>query len=267
MSPRQVRSALRAHFGGAGFVEEGPRFISQTEQLTHCVEVAAVRRLAGSIQIHHHVSLKGRGNPTLTEELASHGHHSPYPRIWSAGSVDAGLVLDQVSAICRSFQTRLDLAHFFSDRVRPGAEEGPIEADPFGTPNSLSAAESSQSLKRIARELLDEDFSLVPRQGDFELWASNQEVQGYRHCVYLETNYSCTLAVLVNFALPAMIIAGGITHERERRMLMVAPKQVLFRGSRPLLIPTSAVSFDGDGQIRSALIEHQAQNPPHLLPR
>jgi hypothetical protein len=265
MTPRQVRAALRRHFNGAGFVEEGPRFVCETPQLTHCVEVTAVRRLPGSIQFHHCVSLKGQAEPAMTEELASHGHHSPYPRIWSATSVDASLVLDQVLAICRSFQTRLDVAHFFSDRFRPDAEEGRIEVDPFGAPNSLSAAESAQALKRIALELLKDDFSLIPRQGEFELWSSNQEVEGYRHCVYLEPNYSCTLAVLVTLALPAKVIASGIRHDNERRMLMAAPKRVFFSGGRPLLISTSAVSFDGHTQIRRALVDHLRQHPPHLL--
>ena len=121
MTPRQVRAALRGRFSDAGFTEAGSAFICQTPDLMHRVEVAAVRRLAGSIQIHHSVAPTGPApQPVLTEELASHGHDSPYPRLWSAASVDGGLVLAQVLAIRRSFQTAQDLAHYFSDRHHPG---------------------------------------------------------------------------------------------------------------------------------------------------
>ena len=141
MTPKKVRATLRKHFCDAGFVEDGPRFSRQSQELTHCVEVTAVRGLSGSIQIHHHVSLTGQAQPLLSEELASHGHHSTFPRIWSAASVDERLVLEQVTAIYRSFQTRQDIVHFFSDRYQHGDELGLPGALPPAPINSLSSAE------------------------------------------------------------------------------------------------------------------------------
>ena len=267
MNPKKVRAALRKHFCDAGFVEDGPRFVRQSQELTHCVEVTAVRGLSGSIQIHHHVSLKEQTQPLLSEELASHGHHSTYPRIWSAASVDERLVLDQVTAICRSFQTRQDLVHFFYDRYQRSDGLGLPGALPPAPINSLSAAESARVLQRLAREMLNEDFSLVPREADLELWSHKGEVEGYRHCVYLEANYSSTLAVLVTFALPAKLIASGFGGESALRMLMVTPKKVFFSAGRPLLLPMTTPLSNAYRQVRTELNEHLGLHPPHLLSR
>ena len=267
MNPKKVRAALRKHFGDAGFAEDGPRFVRQSQELTHCVEVTAVRGLTGSIQIHHHVSLKGQTRPLLSEELASHGHNSTFPRIWSAESVDERLVLDQVTAIYRSFQTRQDLVHFFSDRYQRSDELTLPDTLPPAPLNCLSAAESASVLQRLAREMLNEDFSLVPREAEFEIWWYKKEVDGYRHCVYLEPNYSSTLAVLVTFALPAQAIAGGLRSENARRRLMVTPKQIFFSDGRPLLLPISTPSPNAYFQVRTELNGLLQLHPPHLLPR
>jgi hypothetical protein len=133
--------------------------------------------------------------------------------------------------------------------------------------NSLSSAESSRVLQRLAREILNEDFSLVPREADFELWSHKREVEGYRHCVYLEPNYCSTLAVLVTFALPAKIIAGGFGGENALRRLMVTPKQVFFSSGRPLLWPMTTPPSNAYMQVRTDLNEHLERHPPHLLPR
>ena len=268
MTPRQVRAALRGRFSDAGFTEAGSAFVCQTPDLMHRVEVAAVRRLAGSIQIHHSVAPTGPAQqPVLTEELASHGHDSPYPRLWSAASVDGGLVLAQVLAIRRSFQTAQDLAHYFSDRHHPGDAMSVPHALPPSAANSLSAAEASAVMQRLAREILSQGFSRVGSQDDFECWSADLEVEGFRHCVYLEANSSCTLAVLVGFALPTKVVEGGLRSESARRQLMVAPKRVVFSAGRPLLLPMSAAPFEARQQVRSALDDHLGQHPPHRLPR
>ena len=133
--------------------------------------------------------------------------------------------------------------------------------------NSLSAAESSRVLQRLAREILGKDFSLVPREADFELWSKKREVEGYRHCVYLEPNYSSTLAIFVTFALPAKIIAGGLRNESALRLLMVTPKHVFFSSGRPLLLPMTTPLSNAYTQVRTELNEHLGLHPPHLLPR
>jgi hypothetical protein len=175
--------------------------------------------------------------------------------------------LEQVTAIYRSFQTRQDIVHFFSDRYQHGDELGLPGALPPAPINSLSSAESSRVLQRLAREILNEDFSLVPREADFELWSHKREVEGYRHCVYLEPNYCSTLAVLVTFALPAKIIAGGFGGENALRRLMVTPKQVFFSSGRPLLWPMTTPPSNAYMQVRTDLNEHLERHPPHLLPR
>lgn len=267
MTPRQVRAALRRHFNAIGFVEEGSSFVCQTPQVTHAVEVNAVRRLPDTIQIHHRVASHATTALALTEEISSHGHNSPYPRIWSASSIDPTLVLEQVGAIYRSFQTRDDLAHFFSDRGHPEHGLIPPDAPVAIGLNSMSAAESSQALGRLAHELLGGDFSLVPRRADFELWASKQDIEGFRHCAYVDANQSSTLAVVVTFALPAPLIAGGLRTDAAVRMLMTTPKKVLFGHGRPILLPLSASQVSDLTEARAALAVHLADHPPHRLAR
>lgn len=267
MSPRQVRAALRTHFSGLGFIEDRSHFVCQTAELQHTVEMTAVRRLPGTIQVHHEVSLAGQADPLLTEEISSHWHNSPYPRIWLASSIDPSLLLEQVAAICRAFQTRRDLAHFYSDRVRPGAEHLWLDASECNEPKSLSATESSRALRRLAEDVLSGAFTLVSKQADFDLWASARETEGFRHCAYLESNQTCTLAVVVTFSLPARVVAGGLRSEQGIRMMMVAPKRVLLSRGRPMLLPLSVSPWVDCKPARAALVEHLMQHPPHLLPR
>lgn len=267
MTPKQVRAALRSHFDGIGFVEQGSRFVAQAGELAHAVEVAAVRRLPGMIEIHHHVALSAQGTPLLSEEISSHGHNSPYPRIWAASSVDPLLVMQQVAAIFRAFQTKTDLAHFLSDRTHPELELSSKDTPETGALNSMSAAETSKALRRLAQEVMGEQFSLLPGGVGFDLWASRQEIQGFRHTAYVEANRSATLAAVVIFSLPAQLLAANLRAESAVRKLMTAPKKVLFGGGRPILLPLAA-SQDADYEdVRAALHEHVQHNPPHLLPR
>ncbi len=267
MTPKQVRAALRNVFSNAGFVLDGPVFARQSQELAHRVEILAVRRIAGYVEIHHHVSPSGDAQPIVSEELASHRHNSAYPKIWSAASVDGRLVVEQVSAIYQTFQTNHDLAHFLSDRFSYGeAPKAPNGSWP-SSPNSLSAAETTQVLQRLAREFLRDGFSLVRGNPDFEIWSYDQAVEGYHHCLYFESNYSGTLADLVTFSLPSNIIEDGLQSDAARRMLMVAQKNVLFCGGRPLLIPLTGGSFNLNAQFFAELTEYLRLNPPHLLPR
>lgn len=271
MTPRQVRAALRGAFAAAGFAEEGSQFVAHTAELTHAVDVAAVRRLPGTVQIHHHVHLRGRAVPALTEELASHRLGTEYPVIWSAAAVDAGLLMAQVLAIHRVFRTRHDLAHHFADREPPHPDAGLSDAGggADGPASSLTAAQAAAILQRLARELLDGDFALVPSGDDYEIWASRQAIDGFHHCAYVEANTSATLATIVGFALPAAAIDDRLRHDDSRRQLFRAHRQVVFRDARPLLMPmTAAPLADADAAaIRAALAEHRAQNPPNGLPR
>ena len=71
MTARRVRTALRAPLREAGFAEEGTQFVHRTAELQHRIEVAGVRRMAGFVQLHHHIALADEPNAWLTEELAS----------------------------------------------------------------------------------------------------------------------------------------------------------------------------------------------------
>jgi hypothetical protein len=77
MTARRVRTVLRAPLRDAGFAEQGMRFVHRTPELQHRIEVTGVRRLAGFVQLHHHIALAHEPTAWLTEELASHGHGSP----------------------------------------------------------------------------------------------------------------------------------------------------------------------------------------------
>lgn len=265
MTPRHARTALRSHFRSAGFVEEGTRFVYQTPELQHSVEVTAVRRLSGFVELLHQVSAKGHAEMMLSEELASHGHNSPYPRIWSATSIDPSLVLDQVSAIIHTFQTLNDVAHFYSDRPHARTDATLGHAASPAKAHSLSAADACRELMRLAREILGQGFSLVRQNDEFELWVSNEEVEGFRHCAYVEANYSCTLAVVVYFALPAGVIARGFRHDDARRRLLIAPKRVFFDAGRPVLVSLSHSSPRDTAAIGAALLAQLQDHPPNLL--
>jgi len=267
MTPKQVRTALRSHFSSAGLVEQGSRFVSRLGELTHAVEVAAVRRLPGTIEIHHHMALSDKATPLLTEEISSHGHNSPYPRIWTASSVDPSLVLQQVGAILRAFRTQHDVAHFLSDREHQGHELCLTDTPATEKPNSLSSAQTSKALLELAREVMGEQFTQVPGGVGFNLWASRQETEGFRHAAYLEANHSATLADVVIFSIPAQVLAGSLRADSARRKLLTAPKQVLFSLGRPVLLPLSVSQNADYEEARAALAEHVRQNPPHLLPR
>lgn len=267
MTPRQVRAALRSHFNGIGFVEQGSRFVSRHGHLVHAVDVAAVRRLPDTVEIHHHVALSEQAPPLLTKEISSHGHNSLYPRIWAASSVEPSLVLQQVAAIFRAFRTKHDIAHFQSDRALPGHELCSTEVPAMSEPNSLSAAETSNALRKLAQEVMGNQFSMVSGGLGFDLWASRQESEGFRHYAYIEANQSATLANVVILSLPVHVLAGNLRADSAVRALMTAPKQVLFSRGRPVLIPLSAPQGSDCEEARAALAEHVRQNPPHLLPR
>lgn len=267
MTPRQVRAALRNHFNGIGFVEQGSRFVSRSGALVHAVDVAAVRRLPGTVEVHHHVALTEQAPPLLTEEIASHGHQSPYPRIWTASAVDPSLVMQQVVAIVNAFQTAHDIAHFQSDRVQPDPALPSTALTAAGQPHSLSAAQTSKALQRWAQAVLGEQFSRVPASLGFELWASRQVSEGFQHAAYLEANTSATLAHVVIFSLPAQVLASKLRADSARRALMTAPKQVLFSQGRPVLLPLAAAQVCGGEDARAALVDYLGQNPPHGLLR
>ena len=245
----------------------GPRFVLETPEVVHNIDVSAVRRLQGCIQIHHEIALKRDGKVVLTQEIVSHGFQSSYPRIWSAGSVDPRLVLDQVTAICRSFGTERDIAHFLSDRSHPDVlsdSAPPLHADPAGT---LCASQAQQTVQQIARELLASRFSLVPRHEPFEVWYSHDEIEGYRHCAYVQANETCTLAHVEMFALPAAVLQTCFRNDDALRMLMTAPKSALLANDRPVLIPMVPGEAVDYAPLRKALRSHLDENPPHLLRR
>lgn len=265
MTARRVRTALRAPLREAGFAEEGTQFVHRTAELQHRIEVAGVRRMAGFVQLHHHIALADEPNAWLTEELASHRLGSPYPRIWATASLDAGLVLDQALAIRDAFRTARDVAHFCSDRphLAPLGALGP--SVPAGSPASLSAAETSHALAKLGRDILGPTFHLAPRTETFELWIGNAEVGGFRSGAYLEANLSCTMAVVVTFALPSQVFSRGFRHDDARRRLWQAPKRVFFDAGRPLLLPLMRGAPIDTAALGAALTTQLASRPPNLL--
>lgn len=264
MTPRQVRAALRPTFLAAGLREEGPRYVYETPEVLHSIEVTAVRRLAGCVQIHHQILLKPGREVVLTQEVESLGFQSAYPRIWSAECVDSQLVLEQVSAACGAFRTARDIAHFLSDRSHPDLRIEASHAGPQAPANTLCDSQAQQAVQRIARELLAPEFELVPRDEQFEVWSSNQEIEGYRHCAYVQANETCTLAHVEMFALSAAVVQGRFRSDDALRSLMTAPKSALFVAGRPALVPMTAGQAVDWAPIRRALLAHLSEHPPHL---
>ncbi len=267
MTPRQVRADLRGPLLAAGLHAVGARFVHETPELVHSLDVTAVRRLAGHVQIHHEIALKPDRRVVLTQEIVSHGFQSDFPRIWAAESVDPQLVTDQVSAICRSFGAARDVAHFFSDRSHLNLDIGATQESPAAPVHTLCASQAQQVLQRMAREILAPEFSLVPQHEPFEVWCSRLEMEGYRHCTYLQANETCTLAHLEMFSLPAATIENHFRSDDALRQLMTAPKSALRAHGRPVLIPMVPIQAVDHGPLRQALLLHMVENPPHRLPR
>jgi hypothetical protein len=266
-SVRQARAALRSHFQSAGFAQAGSCFVHETAELRHSVELTAVRRISGFVQLMHQVSAKGQTQVLLSEEIASHGHGSPFPRIWSASSIDPCLLLDQVSAIVQAFQTLSDLAHFYSDRPNARPDASFDHTGSRNSAHSLCEEDTARILTRLGREIFGESFSLVTKGLEFELWVDKQEVGGFRHCVYLEPNFSCTLGIVVHLSLPAKLIARGFSHEDALRKLIAASKHILFDAGRPVLLPLLQASPSNIAAIHNALLVYLREHPPNLLPR
>ena len=272
-SARRARTALRDPLREAGFVMEGLQFVHRTPELVHRIEVTAVRRLAGFVQVDHHVSLAAEPMAWLTQELASHHLGSPFPTLWAEAAVDARLVLDQAAALCAAFRTVGDVAHFCSDRphLTPPWAQG-VAAN-SATPACLSEAEALQALARLGRDVLAPCFALAPATETFELWIGQAEVGGFRHGAYVQPNVSRTLAVVTIFALPSKVFSRGFRHDDARHALLRAPKQVLFEGGRPVLLPlkrsalidTAAHSAVYSPGLSAALAAHLASHPPHRL--
>ena len=267
MTPRQARTTLRDPFLAAGFHAVGSRFVHETPEVVHSVDVSAVRRLDGCIQIHHEIALKRNGKVVLTQEIVSHGFRSSFPRIWSDGSVDPRLVMEQVAVICRSFGNERDIAHFYSDRSHPDSEGGAAPPPHAGPARTLCASQAQQAVQRIGRELLAPEFSRVPQHENFEIWCSKREVEGYRHCAYVQANHTCTLAHVEMFALPTAVVQTCFRNDDALRALMTAPKSALFASDRPVLIPMLPDPAPDYGPMREALLSHMDENPPHLLQR
>lgn len=97
MTPRQVRTGLRGPLLAVGFHAVGSRFVHETPELVHSVDVTAVRRLDGHVQIHHEIALIADWRVVLTQEIVSHGFQSAFPRIWAVESVDPQLVLQRMA--------------------------------------------------------------------------------------------------------------------------------------------------------------------------
>jgi hypothetical protein len=151
LTARHVRTALRAALQDAGFTAEGAQFVHRTPELQHRMEVTGVRLLPGFVQMHHHIGLGGEPDPWLTEELASHGHGSGYPRIWSAAALDVALVLAQVTALRDAFRCVADMAHLCADEpeLAPPWAQGAAHAAAPGALSALSAAECRQAPKQV----------------------------------------------------------------------------------------------------------------------
>jgi hypothetical protein len=259
---RQVRTALRLPLCDAGFTAEGTAFVHRTPALQHRIEVTGVRRMQGFVQMHHHIGLASETTDWLTEELASHGHGSGYPRIWSAAAVDVGLVLAQVNALRDAFRHVADVAHFCADepdRAPPWAQGAAAHAAAL---SSLSAAECQQALAQVGQALLAPNFNLLPPTETFDLWVARAEHGGFRHGAYLEANPGRTHAVVVVFALPASVFARGFRHDEARRRLWLAPKQVLFDAGRPVLLPLRRGAPLDTASLGVALAVHLARHPP-----
>ena len=263
-SARRVRTALRTPLRDAGFVEEGTQFVHRTPELAHRIEVTAVRRIAGFVQIDHHVALAAEPNAWLTQELASHRLGSSFPTIWAEAAVDARLVLDQAVAIRAAFRTVGDVAHFCSDRPHLAPTWALGDAAPSATSASLSEAETSQALARLGCEIFAPSFSLAPPTESFDLWIGHAEVGGFRHGAYVEANVSSTLAVVVTFALPSKVFSRGFRHDDARRALWRAPKRVFFDGA-PVLLPLTRGALIDTATLSAALAVHLASHPPNLL--
>lgn len=265
-SARRVRTALRAALCDAGFAEEGTQFVHRTPELAHRVEVTAVRRIGGHVQIDHHVALAAEANAWLTQALASHHLGSSFPTLWAEASVDARLVLDQAVAIRTAFRTVGDVAHFCSDRPHlapPWALRGAAPGAALAA--SLSEAETSQALAQLGRGILGPCFALAPPTESFDLWIGHAEVGGFRHGAYLEANLSSTLAVVVTFALPSKVFSRGFRHDDARRALWRARKHVFFDRGRPVLLPLERGAPIDTATLSAALAVHLASRPPNLL--
>lgn len=259
---RHVRTALRAALQDAGFTAESTQFVHRTPALQHRVEVTGVRLLPGFVQMHHHIGLAGEPTDWHTEELASHGHGSGYPRIWSAAAVDVGLVLAQVTALRDAFRGVADVAHFCADEPDSAPSWAQANAAVSVAASSLSAAECRQALRHGGHALLGPGFDLLPPTETFDLWAARAEHGGFRHGAYLEANAGRTQAVVVVFALPAVVFARGFRHDDARRRLWQAPKQVLFDAGRPVLLPLRPGAPVDAAAVGAALTLHLARHPP-----
>jgi hypothetical protein len=166
LTARIASAALRKTFLAAGFCEDGNRFVLETPELQHGVDVTGVCRLAGFVSIDHTICPKGSVQRILTEELASHHHGSPCPRIWASQSVDPGLVLEQSAAIVDAFQALDDVTHYDADRpdVRPEALVG--HAPSAGPMRSLSAADNELFMKPL--KATERDSLLQALEARFE---------------------------------------------------------------------------------------------------
>lgn len=67
-------------------------------------------------------------------------------------------MLDQVSALCRAFQSKVNVDHFLFDRGY--VDEALPQADGVrsGTTFSLSASEAKRAIQVLAHEALSTDF-------------------------------------------------------------------------------------------------------------
>jgi len=266
MTPAQVRPSLKAPLAGLGFRKDGSRFVCDLPELVHHVDVTAVRRLAGCVQIHHRVATKEQPPLSVEQEVASYGLGSAYPRIWSSAAVDGALVLEQVSAVCRVFRCRSDLAHFTSEGDSPSTEVGRPDATPIDRARALSRTEAARVLEQLATETLGQAFSRVPRFNRFALWSSHAETEGYRHLAYMDANETRTLAHVVLLALPSNVVAGSLRSDDGMRRLMTAPKSVLYSAGRPVLLPMQEGCSGSIASARAALPGYMSEHPPHRLP-
>lgn len=104
-----------------------------------------------------------------------------------------------------------------------------------------------------------------PPTESFDLWAGRADVGGFRHGAYVQADLSCTMAVVMIFALPSKVFVRGFRHDDARRALWRAPKRVFCDAGRPVLLPLARSTPIDSATLSAALALQLASHPPNLL--
>lgn len=230
------------------FSRRGPELVLRLPDVEHVVSVHAVRRLAGYCGIEHTIYEvienlpQATVRPPLIQEQIR-GFMDPYHGLWASDRFDIALAVQQVDAIVKSFSSLADVAHFYSDRPLPH----PLSMLPTHMKStalrSLSRAEERDHLNRHARAIFSGSFVNAPRLGQ-EIWVHQQEVGGFRWCVYLASVFTATGATVMYFPCSTINIEKGRKNAEVLRMLIATPKRLLMHDGKPLLVSLAGAAVD-----------------------